>query len=142
MMRRFLSILLSIVAVTMISGCENIRVVVITSDAYLNATEVKGESKNCAVVLRAQQGTSYSITITSQEDWAKFSGGNTTIEGTMQNTDKVIYIYFDKNASGESRVADVAVTFSDGKHFNLSFVQHSYDNTIAVARAWAELPVC
>ena len=102
MMRRFLSILLSIVAATLISGCENIRVVVITSDAYLKTTEVKGESKNCAVVLRAQQGTSYSIAITSQDDWAKFSGGNTTVEGTMQNTDKVIYIYFDKNASGES----------------------------------------
>ena len=142
MMRQFLSILLSIVATIFISGCENIRVVVITSDAYLNTTEVKGESKNCAVVLRAQQGTSYSVTITSEDNWAKFSGGNTTIEGTMQNTDKVIYIYFDKNASGESRVADVAVSFSDGRRFDLSFTQHSYDNTIAVARAWAELPVC
>ena len=116
--------------------------VVITSDAYLKATEVKGETKNCAVVLRAQQGTSYSIAITSENNWAKFSGGNTTIEGTMQNSDKVIYIYFDKNASGESRVADVAVSFSDGRRFDLSFTQHSYDNTIAVARAWAELPVC
>ena len=142
MMRQFLSILLSIVATIFISGCENIRVVVITSDAYLNTTEVKGENKNCAVVLRAQQGTSYSITITSENNWAKFSGGNTTIEGTMQNTDKVIYIYFDKNASGESRVADVAVSFSDGRRFDLSFTQHSYDNTIAVTRAWAELPVC
>ena len=89
MMRRFLSILLSIVAVISISGCENINVVVITSDAYLNTTEVKGESKNCAVVLRAQQGTSYWVTLTSEEDWAKFSGGNTTIEGSMQNTDKI-----------------------------------------------------
>lgn len=142
MMRQFLSILLSIVATILISGCENIRVVVVTSDAYLNTTEVKGESKNCAVVLRAQQGTSYSIAITSQDDWAKFSGGNTTIEGTMQNADKVIYIYFDKNASGESRVADVAVSFSNGRRFDLSFTQHSYDNTIAVTRAWAELPVC
>ncbi|MBQ1174032.1 MAG: hypothetical protein IIX58_02470, partial [Alistipes sp.] len=91
MMRQFLSILLSIVATILISGCENIRVVVITSDAYLKATEVKGESKNCAVVLRAQQGTSYSIAITSENNWAKFSGGNTTIEGSMQSTDRVIY---------------------------------------------------
>ncbi len=133
---------MSIVATVLISGCENINVVVVTSDAYLNTTEVKGDSKNCAVVLRAQQGTSYWVTLTSEGDWAKFSCGNTTIEGTMQNTDKVIYIYFDKNASGESRVADVAVTFSDGRHFDLSFTQHSYDNTIAVSRAWAELPMC
>lgn len=141
MMRRFLSILFSIVATILISGCENIRVVVITSDAYLNTTEVKGESKNCAVVLRAQQGTSYSVTITSEDNWAKFSGGNTTIEGTMQNPDKVIYIYFSKNATGTLREADIEVNIA-GEIFSLSFTQHSYDNTIAVTRAWAELPVC
>ena len=125
--------MMTIVAASCTDDAEN-RVV---SNDYLKNTEVKGDSKNCAVVLRAQQGTSYSIAITSQDDWAKFSGGNTTIEGTMQNSDKVIYIYFDKNASGESRVADVAVSFSDGRRFDLSFTQHSYDNTIAVTRAWA-----
>ena len=141
-MRRFFAIVLSIVATVAIIGCESIKVEVITSDAYMKTTEVKGDSKNCAVVLRAQQGTSYSITITSEGDWAKFSNKQTTLDSSMESVDKVVYIYFDKNSSGESRTADVVVEFANGKSFELSFTQHSYDSSIAFSREWAELPVC
>lgn len=142
MMRRFFVILLNLVATVVMFGCESLSVDVVTSDAYLKTEEVKGDSKNCAVVLRAQQGTSYSMVITSEDSWAKFSNKLTTIEGSMESTDKVVYIYFDKNASGESRTASVAVSFADGKSFELSFTQHSYDSSIAFSREWAELPVC
>lgn len=125
----------------MLSGCET-DVESVESQAYLNNETVKGESKNCAVVLRAQQGTSYTIAIESEDDWAHFSDGQNTIEGVMEATDKVVYIYFSKNDSGHSREASVFVEFSYGKSVSLSFTQLSYDSTIAINREWAELPVC
>ena len=114
----------------------------IRSEAYLKNTEVNGENTNCAVVLRAQQGRSYSITVSSVGDWASLSGGKTYVEGKMEGSDKVTFIYFAKNASGESRTAQVVVSFSDGKSFDLSFKQHSYDATVAFQRQWPELPIC
>ena len=129
--------MMTIVAASCTDDAEN-RVV---SNAYLKNTEVKGESKNCAVVLEAQQGTSYSLTIASDGDWATFTSGQLSINGTMESRSKVIYIYFSKNATGTPRKADIEVNIA-GEIFSLSFTQHSYDNTIAVARAWAELPVC
>ena len=137
----FMMAIAATIAVVVV-GCDNGKVEKIDSTAYMNATEVKGESKNCAVVLRAQQGTSYSITITSEEDWAHFSSGLTTADGRMDSIDKVVYIYFDKNASGKSREANVKVNFSDSTAISLSFMQHSYDASIAMSREWAELPVC
>ena len=122
-------------------GCESINIEVIASDAYIKSDEVKGDSKNCAVVLSAQQGTSYTITISSDGDWARFSNKLTTLEDTMESNNKVVYIYFDKNSSGESRRAEVKVTLGS-QSFNLSFTQHSYDSSIAYSREWAELPVC
>ena len=141
-MRRFFAILLSVVAAVVLVGCESINIEVIASDAYIKSDEVKGDSKNCAVVLSAQQGTSYTITISSEGDWAKFSNKLTTLEATMEATSKVVYIYFDKNPSGESRRARVEVRFGDGNYFDLSFTQHSYDSSVAFSREWAELPVC
>ena len=141
-MRQIFAIVLSFVAAIVFVGCENGGEAVIKSNAYVKTEDVKGDSKNCAVVLRAQQGTSYTITIESADDWATFSGGKTTIEDTMKSSDKVVYIYFSKNSSGESRTANVEVRFSDGKHFELSFTQHSYDSSIAFSREWAELPIC
>ncbi len=114
----------------------------IRSEAYLKNTEVNGENTNCAVVLRAQQGRSYSITVSSVGNWASLSGAKTYIEGKMEGSDKAIFIYFAKNASGESRTAQVVVSFSDGKSFDLSFTQHSYDPSVAFQREWPELPVC
>lgn len=141
-MRRLFAIVLSVMAVVAMAGCENIDIEVITSDAYIKTTEIKGDSKNCAVVLSAQQGTSYSITISSEGDWAKFSNKHTTFEATMESNSKVVYIYFNKNSSGESRTARVDVKFSDGKCFDLLFTQHSYDSSVAFSREWAELPIC
>ena len=115
----------------------------IESQAYINTETVKGDSKNCAVVLRAEQGTSYQITIQSVgDDWAHFSDGSNQIEGVMDSTDKVVYIYFSKNDSGESREANVYVDFSYGGTFSLFFTQESYDSSIAFSREWAELPLC
>ncbi|MBO5832957.1 MAG: DNA/RNA non-specific endonuclease [Alistipes sp.] len=125
----------------MLCGCEDVVVEVIKSNAYLRTEVVKGDSKNCAVVLEAQQGTSYSVSIASEGDWAKFSTENTVTEGVMESKTKVVYIYFSKNASGESRVANVDVVLG-GETFLLSFKQESYDSTIAFVRDWAELPVC
>ena len=122
-------------------GCESINIEVIASDAYIKSDEVKGDSKNCAVVLSAQQGTSYTITISSDGDWARFSNKLTTLEDTMESNNKVVYNYFEKNSSGESRRAEVKVTLGS-QSFNLSFTQHSYDSSIAYSREWAELPVC
>ena len=125
----------------MLCSCDDVLVDIVKSNAYLNADVVKGDSKNCAVVLEAQQGKSYKITIESVGNWASFSDKSTSIEGVMDADTKVVYIYFAKNASGESRVANVDVTLA-GEHFSLSFTQESYDSSIAFQREWPELPIC
>ena len=133
----------AIMVALMAVGCgENTEVESIKSEAYIRNAEIKGESKNCAVVLHAQQGISYNINITSEGSWASFSGGKLSVDGVMEGNDKVVFIYFDKNSSGDSRTADVVVTFDGGVTFNLSFTQHSYDASIALHREWPELPVC
>lgn len=132
----------AVVMAFVVASCGEVEIERIDSNAYIQTEDVKGESKNCAVVLRAQQGTSYSITIQSEGDWARFSSGLTSAEGTMESTDKVVYIYFSKNSSGTAREATVEVRFEDNSTFSLSFTQHSYDNSIAFSREWAELPVC
>ena len=146
-MRSIFTTVLSVVAAFTMLGCEQISIDVITNDAYFNKTseqsiEINGESKNCAVVLRAQQGTSYSIAIESVGNWAHFSSEALTVEGTMESTEKVVYIYFSKNSSGTSREALINVEFSNNTHITLTLTQHSYDSSIALSREWAELPVC
>jgi endonuclease G len=132
---------LCFVVAAILCSCENISSEIVESNAYLKSDTIKGDSKNCAVVLNAQQGKSYQMTIHSEGDWAHFSGDVNTIEGTMETETKVVYIYFSKNASGESREARVIVTLGD-EEFSLSFTQLSYDSTIAFSREWAELPIC
>lgn len=124
-----------------VSSC-GVTIERVESNAYIANDEIKGSSKSCAVVLRAQQGTSYTITIQSSDNWARFSNGNNIIDGVMDAEDKVVYIYFDQNDSGQSREASVWVEFADNEVFSLFFQQHSYDSSIALDRAWAELPVC
>ena len=138
------TIMMTIVAImsVIVVGCGDVSEDRVVSNAYMQTEEVRGESKNCAVVLRAQQGTSYSMTIQSEGDWAHFSSGSSTMEGVMESMDKIVYIYFDKNASGISRAADIEVCFGDGRVCEMSFTQHSYDKSIAFIRQWAELPVC
>ena len=139
-----MSVVVSAIAVMLMSvGCSNdADVNGVVSEAYMQNAEVKGRSKNCAVVLHAQQGMSYTISITSEGDWALFANRVNSLEGQMENSDKVIFVYFDKNASGISRSAQVSVAFADGKSYDLSFTQHSYDASIALERDWAELPIC
>ena len=138
-----LSVVGAVLVALMAVGCgDKSEVETIVSEAYIQNTEVKGDNKSCAVVLHAQQGKSYSISVTSEGDWVSLSGGKKSVEGVMENQDKIVFLYFEKNPSGESRTAQVSVVFADGKSFDLSFTQHSYDATIAFHRDWAELPVC
>ena len=138
-----LSVVGAIVVVLMAVGCgDKSEVETIVSEAYIQNTEVKGDNKSCAVVLHAQQGISYTISVTSEGDWVSLLGGKKSVEGVMENQAKIVFLYFEKNPSGESRTAQVAVVFADGKSFDLSFTQHSYDASIAFERQWAELPVC
>lgn len=130
------------VLATMLCGCENFSMQVVESNAYLQNETVNGDNKNCAVVLEAQQGTSYVITIESEDDWAHFSGGANVIEGEMTSNTKVVFIYFSKNDSGVSREATLKVEFSDHKYYTLTLTQDSYDSSIALQRDWAELPLC
>ena len=129
------------VVAALLCGCEDVVEEVVKSSAYLKTDVVKGDNKNCAVVLRAQQGTSYNISITSDGDWATFSNKETYVEGQMDVETKVVYVYFSKNPSGENRVANVDVVLG-GEAFSLSFTQESYDSSIAFVRDWAELPIC
>ena len=132
----------SILAMLFIVGCEGSSSDAISSSASISVTEFKGTTTSCAVVLKAQQGISYSADVVSEGDWALFSNGETHCSDTMQSDSKIIYIYFDKNVSGKSRYADVVVKFSDGVCFACNITQFSHDTSIALSREWAELPEC
>lgn len=140
-MKKTLLILLAVVAIVMMS-CESGSEDAIVSKAYLTTSEVDGRSTNCAVVLKAQQGTSYTATVTSEGDWVSFAGKQTTVSNTMTATEKVLYLYFDANASGRERTATVTVELSTGYTFEDTLTQGSYDSSIAFERMWAELPEC
>ncbi|MBO5831233.1 MAG: hypothetical protein J6R01_06495 [Alistipes sp.] len=71
------------VVAAMLCSCDEVAIELVKSNAYLKTDVVKGDSKNCAVVLQAQQGKSYSIAVESEGDWAYFSNKSTAIEGEM-----------------------------------------------------------
>lgn len=138
----------AIVAVV-IASCEgsttddkNTNNDVVESNVYLKTSEVDGRSTNCAVVLQAQQGTSYTATVSSKSGWISFASNQTTVSNTMTATEKVLYLYFDANDTGEERTATIVVEFSDDSRFEEVLLQLSYDTSIAMERDWAELPVC
>lgn len=133
---------IGVIALALMSiGCGDIEVAVVKSDAYIKNTEVKGQSKNCAVVLGAQQGRSYNMTIQSEGDWAHFSGGTNAIEGVMESESKVVYVYFEENHSSVDRVANISVEFSDGANFSLSFTQLFINPAEILDHTWPELPL-
>lgn len=143
-----MSLLFAIVAVV-IASCEgsttddkNTNNDVVESNVYLKTSEVDGRSTNCAVVLQAQQGTSYTATVSSKSGWISFASNQTTVSNTMTATEKVLYLYFDANDTGEERTATIVVEFSDDSRFEEVLLQLSYDTSIAMERDWAELPVC
>lgn len=147
-MKKRLSLLFAIVAVV-IASCEgsttddkNTNNDVVESNVYLKTSEVDGRSTNCAVVLQAQQGTSYTATVSSKSGWISFASNQTTVSNTMTATEKVLYLYFDANDTGEERTATIVVEFSDDSRFEEVLLQLSYDTSIAMERDWAELPVC
>lgn len=143
-----MSLLFAIVAVV-IASCEgsttddkNTNNDVVESNVYLKTSEVDGRSTNCAVVLQAQQGTSYTATVSSKSGWISFASNQMTVSNTMTATEKVLYLYFDANDTGEERTATIVVEFSDDSRFEEVLLQLSYDTSIAMERDWAELPVC
>ena len=140
-MKRLVVEIVACVMALAIMGCE-VDGGRIESSAYMQISEVKGDSKNCAVVLHAEQGTSYTATVQSEGDWAHFSGGANTVTGEMASDYKTIYLYFDKNGSDTVREAVVQVSFSDGASSTVWFKQLTYDASIALQREWAELPLC
>lgn len=136
----FVMVVSAVVALVML-GCGDVDVTVTKSEAYIRNTDVKGESTNCAVVLQAQQGKSYTMTIESEGDWAHFSGSADTVEAQMESNSKVVYIYFDKNNTDADRVANIEVNFSDGASFSLSFTQRFINTAETLTHLWPELPL-
>lgn len=132
------------VATAINCGCElSIEDMSPKYKAYLQSTEVRGDSTSCAVVLEAQQGSSYAITISTNGNWATFSDGTTHLSGTMEGEHKAVVIYFGKNDSGVVREADIEVKLADKKRFNLCFRQLIYDaEPKPLVRDWPELPTC
>ena len=87
--------MVSVVASLVVSGCsvDDDRV---RSEAFVQSVDVKGEAKSCAVVLRAQQGTTFTMDVNTDGDWAHFQNGETTYSDSMTATDRVVFVYFDK----------------------------------------------
>lgn len=116
----------------------------VVASAHLAQEVVQGTSTNCAVVLTAQQGTKYAVTIADGNEWCQLSGGRSELSGVMaegENT-RTLFLYFEKNPSGSPRIAHIVVSFDGGVRVELQLTQESYDANIAFVRAWPELPVC
>ena len=135
-------------AIFLVSCCAKDEDVVIPN-AELSAVTIEGNVENCAVVLTAQQGTRYEITIESDGAWCHFSDGKTSLFGEIESgqTIKQIFLYLSHNNTGAERSANIKVEFTGGSRFNLSLTQYSVekdDPTISgvLKKAWAELPVC
>lgn len=116
----------------------------VATSAKLSQEIVQGTSTNCAVVLTAQQGKSYTITIDSDDEWCHFSGGATQVSGTFAEgeTSKSLFLYFEKNPSGSVREATIEVVFDGTEKIVLHLRQLSYNADLAFEREWPELPVC
>lgn len=114
------------------------------ASAQLAQEVVQGTSTNCAVVLTAQQGTKYTITVAEGSEWCHFSGGASEVEGVMAQgeSSRTVFLYFEKNSSGEAREASIVVVFEGIGSQTLHLKQESYDASVVFSRAWPELPVC
>lgn len=119
------------------------------ANAELRQDVVDGNTKECAVVLTAQQGTRYEITIDADGAWCSFSDNRLSVLGQIEQgaTSKIVYLYLHQNTSGAPRVATVNVEFTGGSRFALKLTQNSVEKdepTVSggLKKAWAELPVC
>lgn len=114
------------------------------ASAHLAQEVVQGTSTNCAVVLTAQQGTKFTVTIAEGSEWCHFSGGVSEVSGVMAEGEnsRTLFLYFEKNSSGASREASIVVVFEGAGSQTLRLTQESYDENIAFSREWPELPVC
>ena len=135
---RNIAILLLVVVFAACSDEESV-----TTNAELSLEVVSGQEENCAVVLTARQGMSYTATIIAEDDWCKWGNFKTSIEGEMPaGHTKSQFLYFSKNFSAKDRTATILVDFADGNSFSLMLTQKWADATVAFERAWAELPEC
>lgn len=116
----------------------------VVASAQLAQEVVPGTSTNCAVVLTAQQGTNYTVTIVDGNEWCHLSGGASLFSGVMAQGEstRTVFLYFEKNPSGSPRMAHIEVVFNGSDRVLLQLTQESYDASIAFTRAWPELPVC
>lgn len=146
MMRWWTSVAKVVMAVVLLAACAACG----KSDdgavasAQLAQDVVQGTSTNCAVVLTAQQGMKYTATITSGDEWCHFTGKVTATKGEFAQgeTSRTLFVYFEKNPSGEKRQATIEVVFEGATTHTLHLTQLSYDANIAFVREWPELPVC
>lgn len=118
-------------------------------NAALSVENVDGDSGSCAVVLTAQSGIRYVITIESGSAWCKFADGQTSLFGQMDagQVVKQVALMLTPNKTGKNRVADIKVEFAGGMRFSLRLTQYPMANGGSAAasvldKAWAELPVC
>lgn len=133
----------ALVALVFCIGCDGIQIENKSSHAYIPNDEIGGRSTNCAVVLVAEQGISYTAKVYTDDNWAHFSNNATITEGEITIEDgQVLYVYFSKNDTESERTAEITIDFSDGRHFRGFFSQGTYDATIVFEREWMELPVC
>ena len=137
-----LMIIVAFTAIVMV-GCDA-KIESLESVATIENSELKGDSKNCAVVLRAEQGKTYNITIQTVDGggWARFSNGMTYIEGEMETDTQIVFIYFTKNETGSERELNVWVEFSDSTVCSLFVTQQSFDANEALKHDWPEMPLC
>ena len=146
--RKFVITLLAVVAAVACSDSEDVSII----NAELSVSTVDGETKECAVVLTAQQGMRYEITIDSDGGWCRLSDNSTTIMGEIAQgqATKIVYLYLQPNYSGVQRVAEISVEFTGGKRFSLNLTQLSVEKPTpdnpnmsgVIKKAWPELPLC
>lgn len=142
----FDTILALILVIFFTTACSNEEDVV-TTNAELSAETVEGTATNCAVVLTAQQGMRYEITIESDGNWCQLSDNKITGFGEIEQgqTSKTIFLYLKTNLSGEERQATIYVEFTGGMRYTLLLKQLSAElptTSGVINKAWPELPLC
>lgn len=111
-------------------------------DSETTTLEARGYENEPRIVLTGKVGTSYTITITEGGAWCLTSRRNnaTSATGTLVSSRQIVYIYLDENDTGESRHAEITITFEGGETFLLTLDQESYSIPASLDHAWAELP--
>jgi len=132
-----------LVATLTLAACEESGDGVATL-AELSMDEISGTTTNCAVVLTARQGMTYTARVVSGYEWCLFGGDNVVVEGTLDSGEdtKSIFLYLKENYTYNTRQAEIFVNFGNGDSYMLLLSQLSADPTVVLDKEWAELPRC